>query len=312
MQDKASTKIAIVTPIHNRREITLQCLRSLSRISDASMDISFFVVDDGSTDGSSEAISSEHPETTIIEGDGTLWYTEGTNVGIRAALEHNPDFVLAINDDSVFDSNFLHYLVETARQNPKSVVGPLLLLWDEPHRLFQTSPKWSTFEGGWKHWNQQTVWTVPSDPWEVDLIVGNCVLYPVSAFEDSGFMDSRKFPNFGDAEFTPRLKRAGYRLIIDPRSRVFCQPNAVPQRLRDRSLVEISRELILDLKHPSNFARLFLSHISGGPSVVKGVTAWIVHVGNTIVNRFRQAPSQSKRTEPPLSEVFDRYVLNRK
>ncbi len=312
MQVKERTKIAVVTPIHNRRDITLQCLRSLSRIQDDSLEVSVFIVDDLSTDGSAEAIRSQYPETRIIQGDGNLWYTEGTNVGIRKALEHEPDFVLAINDDSVFDSQFLHYLVETGQQNPKSVVGPLLLLWDEPHRLFQTSPKWSTFEGGWRHWNDQTVWTVPSAPWEVDLIVGNCVLYPASAFEDCGFMDSRRFPNFGDAEFTPRLKRAGYRLIIDPRSRVFCQPNATPKRLRERHLLQLAKDLILDLKHPSNFTRLFLSHVRGGPSVIKGATAWTVYVGNTMLNLLRKSSPEYRPPEPPLSQVFDRYVLTRK
>ncbi|MEQ1764147.1 MAG: glycosyltransferase family 2 protein [Pyrinomonadaceae bacterium] len=305
-------KVAIVTPIHNRRDITLQCLRSLERIGSNALDISVYIVDDGSTDGSSEAIKTEHPNVEVIQGNGDLWYTEGTNVGIRAALGNDPDFILAINDDSVFDSEFLHYLVETANDNPRSVIGPLLLLWDQPHKLFQTAPVWKTLAGGWMHWNQQTVWTVPSTSWEVDLIVGNCVLYPASVFEECGFMDSRRFPNFGDAEFTPRLKSAGYRLIVDPRSRVFCQPNATPGRLRDKNLLQLVKDLVLDRRHPSNLTRIFLSHVVGGPSVVKGVAAWLVFVGNTARNAFRSDPANKERPEPPLSEVFAPYVLNRK
>ena len=308
-----TTKVAIVTPVHNRREITLQCLRSLSRIRRDEFVISIYVVDDGSSDGSSAAIREEFPHVNLIRGGGDLWYTEGTNVAIRAALKDEADYVLAINDDEVFDSDFLIYLMETAGRYPRCVVGPLLLLWDQPHRLFQTAPVWSTLGGGWMHWYQQTVWTVPSNPWEVELIVGNCVLYPASAFRDCGLMDSRRFPNFGDAEFTPRLKRAGYKLIIDPRSRVFCQPNAIPKRLRDKSVTRLFRELIFDLKHPANLTRVFLSHVSGGPSAFQGILAFVVLLGKTGFQALRSSDADAlTRQEPPLTEVFASYVLDKK
>jgi len=308
-----STKVSIVAPIHNRREITLQCLKSLERINKDQIEVDVYIVDDGSTDGSSAAIRECYPQVNIIQGNGELWYTEGTNVGIRKALEGKPDYILAINDDSVFDHQFLNFLVQTARQHPKSVVGPLLLLWNEPHKLFQTAPIWSTFSGGWKHWQKQTVWTIPPDPWEVDLIVGNCVLYPASAFQDCGLMDSKRFPNFGDAEYTPRLKRAGYKLIIDPRSRVFCQPNAMPERLRNKSLAGLLRDLFVDLKQPANLTRLFLSNVLGGPSTIRGTIAFLVFLVKTFHRALRpQNVDIELRQEPPLSEVFSAYVVDHK
>ena len=302
-------KVSIVTPIHNRREISLQCLRSLSRINSTGLDIRIFVVDDGSSDGSSEAIASEFPDVEIIQGDGSLWYTEGTNVGIRAALEDNPDYVLAINDDSVFEPFFLRHLVQTADANPRSVIGPLLLLWDQPHRLFQTAPVWSTLAGGWRHWQDQSVWTVPDVAWRVDLIVGNCVLFPAEVFHEFGFMDSRRFPNFGDAEFTPRLKRSGYELVIEPRARVFCQPNAIPQRLRDRPKWQLFRELFLDLKNPANLTRTFLAHLRGGPSRSQGMVAFLILLMRIGIRLVTRNDESRNRPEPPLSEVFRNHVL---
>lgn len=306
----AFKRIAVVTPVHDRREITLQCLRSLSKASTRGIDLNIYVVDDGSTDGSAEAIRTQFPHVNIIPGSGDLWYTEGSNVGIRAALKDGTDYVLAINDDSVFEPHFLEYLLETAEKYERSVVGPLLLLWDVPHKLFQTAPVWSTLAGGWKHWQYQTVWTVPAHPWEVDLIVGNCVLYPRSCFDNCGFMDSKRFPNFGDAEYTPRLQRAGYKLVVDPRSRVFCQPNAIPQRLRDKNPASLFRELVLDLKQPGNLTRTFLSHIRGGPSAFQGVAAFfvlLVRIGlQALTPRTMQTTQQD---EPPLYEVFASNVL---
>ncbi|HEX6280047.1 MAG TPA: glycosyltransferase family 2 protein [Pyrinomonadaceae bacterium] len=306
-------KVAIVTPIHNRREITLQCLRSLARTDQKGLDVSIYIVDDGSTDGSSEAISREFPDVRLIRGDGNLWFTEGTNVGIRAAMADRPDYVLAINDDSVFDTFFLQRLVATADAYPRSVVGPLLLLWDEPHRLFQTAPVWKTLAGGWKHWQRQTVWTVPDAAWEVEIIVGNCVLIPAEAVRECGVMDSKRFPNFGDAEYTPRLKKAGFKLIIEPEARVFCQPNAIPQRLRDKKAATLVRELLFDMKSPSNLTRMFLSHIRGGPSPFKGFVAFGVLLARTTIQALKpRDASQPTTHEPPLARVFAANVLARK
>ena len=90
------TRIEIVTPVHNRRDITLQCLKSLARIDRTGLEVHVIIVDDGSTDGTSEAIAEQFPETEIVHGDGSLWFTAGTNRGIEAAMKHDPEYVLTI------------------------------------------------------------------------------------------------------------------------------------------------------------------------------------------------------------------------
>jgi len=304
--------IAVVTPVHNRREITLQCLRSLSRINIREFTVKTIVVDDGSTDGTNEAITAEFPEVEIVCSDGSLWFTEGTNVGVRKALESKPKFILMMNDDQVFDENFLKYLLETAETHPRSVVGPLLLLWDRPHQLFQVAPVWSSWLGGWQHWYQQTVWTVPDRPFEVDLIVGNCVLVPVEAIKECGLMNSKRYPNFGDAEYTPRLKRAGWKLIIDPRARVFCQPNTVPPRVREKGLRLLVNDLVFDLKNVHNLRRRWYSYIDGAPSKFQGVLGFIFFMMRTALGRSPEAAGFAEsRPEPLLKDILSCPLSNK-
>lgn len=296
-------RVEIVFPVHNRRDITLLCLRSLARIDSEGLDVHTVVVDDGSTDGTSEAIEKEFPEVELIKADGNLWFTEGTNVGVRAALKHNPDYILMMNDDQVFEPKFLKYMVETAEKYPHSAVGPLLLLWHTPHKLFQVSPRWETWSGGWKQWYRQTVWTVPKKPWKVDIIVGNCVLIPVQAIKEQGLMNSKRHPNFGDTEYTPRLRKKGWKLLIDPRAKVFCQPNTLPAKIRKMTFKEKIDALFFNLGHIHNIRRRFYATCDGAPSKLQGLLAF----GAFYVRLALQANAEEKSVnleEKPLSEIY--------
>ncbi len=310
MAEEQLKRVEVVFPCHNRRRLTLQCLRSLARIDRAGLKVHVVVVDDGSTDGTSDAIRAEFPEAEIIAGDGNLWFTEGTNAGIRAALKHEPDYILLINDDQVFDSNAIRAMVECAERHPRSVVGSLLLLWDTPHKLFQTAPVWSTRLGGWRHWQNQTVWTVPKSPWKVDIVVGNCVLVPAAAIQEAGLMNSKRYPNFGDAEYTPRLRKLGWQLLIEPLARVFCQPNTLPPRIKAMGLRKMFSALFVDLGNVHNLRRRLYANLDSAPSKLKGFTAFSVFLVRAAVGRSNERiHSGEAANEPPLNETFSSAVI---
>ena len=302
-------RVEIVAPVHNRRDITLQCLRSLAKIESDGLDVHVVIVDDGSTDGTSEAIRDEFPSVEVVAGDGNLWFTEGTNVGIRAALKHDPKYILTINEDAVFDADFMRYMVETAEKNVRSVIGSLLLLWDTPHRLFQVAPVWDTWMGGWRHWYHQTVWTIPDRPWKVGVIVGNCVLIPTAAIREAGLMDSKHYPNFGDAEYTPRLKRLGWRLLIDPRARVFCQPNNIPAKVLDLPMRQKMRVLIFDRRSGHNLLRRFRGMWDSAPTKIDALLAFGVFLGRIAARKNMEGEWGMRQVEKPLRETFKHEIV---
>lgn len=296
------TRVALVMPVHNRRETTLQALGSLSRIDRTGLDVETVVVDDGSTDGTSEAIRRDFPGTRIVPGDGTLHYTAGTNRGIEAALTRGPDYVVAMNDDSIFHSAFLQRLVACATEHPRSVVGALLLLWTEPHRVFQVAPMWDTWYGGWRVPQRLDAWSVPGRPWEVETIVGNCVLYPVAAIKEVGLMNAARFPyGFGDAAYTVALRRAGWRLFIEPRARVWCEPNRYPASLGSRPVGEVMRTLLADTRHPLNFKRVFVSNWECAPSRLQALASFGIFVARMGLKGLGLAGRWPDWPDPPLA-----------
>ena len=268
-------KVGFVIPVHNRRETTLRALGTLTRIDRRGLDLRVFVVDDGSCDGTSDAVRAAFPDVQILQGDGTLHYAAGTNMGLRAALDWGARHVVAANDDSIFHADSLQRLVATAEATPRAVVGALLLRWDQPHRVFQVAPQWDLWYGGWRLPESLTAFSVPDRPFDVELVVGNCVLIPAEAMRAHGLLDAANFRHgWGDAQFTMRLRRAGWRLVVDPRARVWCEPNTNPPPLATLTAGELARVLLVNERHPMNLKRQFVARWHSAPSKPQAVAAF--------------------------------------
>ncbi len=275
--DQQLTRVALVMPVYNRRDITLQCLRSLRRVDSAGLEVKIFIVDDGSKDGTSDAIRSSFPDVELIAGDGTLHYAAGTNRGIEAALTWDPNYVVTMNDDAVYHDQFLLRLISVARANNRSIVGALLLLWNEPHRVFQVGQVWRTWKGGWDIPMDLTAFSVPTEAFDVDCIVGNCVLFPVEAIRECGLMDEKKFPlGWGDAQYLARMRKAGWRLLVEPRALVWCEPNTYPPALHHLPIKRIVDVLFYDRRHPQNLQRQFIARWESAPTKLEAVVSFAV------------------------------------
>ena len=206
-----------------------------------------------------------------------------------------------MNDDAVFHEKFLSRLVETAVSHPDSVVGALLLLWNEPHRVFQVGQKWKSWSGGWDMPHDLTAFTVPSEPFEVECLVGNCVLIPAEAIAQCGLMDEKRFPHgWGDAQYMARLKKAGWKMIIDPRSYVWCEPNTYPPSLYSLKLPEIFRILFVDERHPANLKRQFVARWESAPGRMQAVAAFTVYCGSLFAKALGRVLGRSGSTEPEV------------
>jgi GT2 family glycosyltransferase/glycosyltransferase involved in cell wall biosynthesis len=270
--------VCAVAPVFNRKDLTLGCLKSLLEADISRIDLHVIIVDDGSSDGTTEAIQRAFPQVELIGGDGSLWYSEGINVGVRAALSRNPDFIMIFNTDSIFLPESLAHLLDCAEQYPTSLVGAVLVNWDNRREIFQVGTSWETRYGGWRTWMRQTIDDLPEGPFPVETIAGNCLLVPTAAFLDAGLMQSDTLPNFGDAELTARMRRRGWRLLIEPSAKVLCQPNTPPPRLSSLSWSERIDALWSRRTSYHNLRQRFAANAGGAPARWKGYVATALYV----------------------------------
>ena len=115
-------KIALLITVFNRKEKTLACLDSVAdtwRNTAPSLQLEVFLTDDGSTDGTREAIEErKYPmQVHILRGDGKLYWNGGMINSWKAALHADKAFdgYLWLNNDTTVLPRFWKELLEADR-----------------------------------------------------------------------------------------------------------------------------------------------------------------------------------------------------
>lgn len=109
-------KIAALLTCHNRKDKTLRCLKHLydaKKEYKKDLILNVYLTDDGSTDGTSDAVKKAFPEITILHGDGSLFWAKGMNNSWEYALKKSYDGYLLINDDTFVNSSLFNQIEKT-------------------------------------------------------------------------------------------------------------------------------------------------------------------------------------------------------
>jgi GT2 family glycosyltransferase len=209
--------VAALIACNNRKSATLSCLRSLMRQAECDGHrVSAFVVDDGSSDGTSEAIAEGFPSAKLIQGSGDLYWAGGMRLAFAHAQRSEFDYFLLLNDDSNLRENSIEVLLLCARElrartsRPGIVVGTMMDV--------ETG---KTSYGGWRAGsiiNRLKCQRVePTDsPVACDTFNGNCVLIPKEILQSIGGLDEAFTHSMADMDYGFRASRAGWPIWVAP------------------------------------------------------------------------------------------------
>jgi GT2 family glycosyltransferase len=207
-------KIAVLLATFNRKLQTLSCLeRVYAQHLPVGTELSIFMTDDDSSDGTAEAVSECYPEVNLFKGTGNLFWAGGMRNSWKEALKVNPDYFLLLNDDTL--------LVDNA-------IDKLLSYYDSHGHQPSAITIGSTFDvtrneisyGGRKLYNQNKIPSYPvfseTGYLECDLANANIMLVPKEIVQRLGMLSDRYTHSIADFDYTLTAKKAGFNNIVVP------------------------------------------------------------------------------------------------
>lgn len=214
-------RVAAIVLNYNGRDITLQSLASLERMTYPAFDL--IHVDNGSTDGSSEAVAAAHPQVIQLRVEQNTGAANGMNAGLRYACRNKYDYILALNNDIEVAPDMLSEMMTVARGTDSlGCVGPKAYYYWAREKI------WSA--GGIIRFQESVTrerGMLEDDrgqydrDQEVGYVNGCALLAPRSVVEEIGGWDPQFHLAVEDADWCMRMKQRGYRCMYAHRARLW-------------------------------------------------------------------------------------------
>jgi GT2 family glycosyltransferase len=210
--------LSIVIVNWNTSGLLIQCLESIYN-AELSFTYEIIVVDNDSTDNSVQAITDRYPKVRIIANDQNLGFAKANNQGIKTGKGR---YFLLLNSDTILIPKSLDVLVHYAEEHLETgMVGPKLLNMDG---TLQES--WAEFpsllsEITGKPVRKRHPIGVPPYAYDVDSILGACMLVREEVVRTIGLLDEEYFMYSEEVDWSFRIKSAGWRVHYYPAAEIF-------------------------------------------------------------------------------------------
>jgi hypothetical protein len=219
------TDISIVIVSWNTKAMLLNCLHSIFEANGRCV-LQVIVVDNGSSDGSPEAVQNQFPDVDLIQAKENLGFAKANNIGIKLA---NGRHICLINSDVVVSSGCLdHMSAYMDAHNSVGMVAPKILnsdltlqlscrefpsLWNSFCRalaLDSMFPNLQFFSGSlmqfWPHDKSRSV----------DVVSGCFWMLRKEAVADVGPLEEQFFMYSEDVDYCKRYWKKGWEIVYLP------------------------------------------------------------------------------------------------
>jgi len=218
---------SIIIPVWNKAELTRQCLVALGP---ATEDVSFelIIVDNHSTDGTPQFLSSLGGDVRIITNDENLGFAKACNQGAAAATG---EYIVFLNNDTIPLTGWLSALVDEVKAHSDVAVVSSKLLYEDgtvqhagvvidrnsltPYHLYKG------FAADHPAVNKRR---------ELSAVTAACLLIRRSVFAEIGGFDEGFINGFEDVDLCLKVRDRKGRIVYQPRSVLYHLESQTPGR----------------------------------------------------------------------------------
>ncbi len=213
--------IISVTLNWNTKSDTAECIRSIQCINYTN--IRSIIVDNGSSDGSVEFLRKQFGNSIeIIENEKNMGYSVGFNIGMKQAMENDPDYILIHNSDIIFKEDTVIELLKLAETDDRiGFVGAKILYHDNPNMIQSigrnSDPDLLVGEG---IGHDEVDVGQYDDAREFDFIDDPVMLVNAQVIKEVGPYDPTFFLMYEINDWCLRVRRNGFRIMYAPKARI--------------------------------------------------------------------------------------------
>jgi len=232
-------RLSVVVPTRDTRELTARCLASLARLGEHEL----VLVDDGSTDGTTDALCPRYPDAIWLRSETPGGFTRAANQGLASA---SGQLLLLLNSDTeILAGPGAALAARFAADEKLGAAGALLAYPDGAPQWSggpEPTPRWlfALASGlgalaprfpGYRKLRPVSGTAGGAAATPVDWVPGTAMLLRREAWEACApFDDSYRF-YAQDLDLATRLRAAGWRLAVIPELRVLHHLGATVDRL---------------------------------------------------------------------------------
>ena len=218
-------KIAVLLTCHNRVEKTLDFLHSLVRVKcPQNVEIDVYLNDDGSTDGTREAVRAWYESTKpaitlhVLQGSGSDFWCGGMRRAWSAAVQKGGyDYYLWANDDVELYADALMELLDVAMDASNAPIGVVCGCFCDP----------DTGEFTYGGRDERRMLLPNGKAQKCRYIHGNAVLVPHETYKKIGIFDSRWTHGLGDTDYGLMCIEAGLNCLTTTRDIGTCRQHKI-------------------------------------------------------------------------------------
>jgi len=232
MENTKKIEISIIILSWNTKDILDKCLESLFKdLKDSKILSEVIVIDNASSDNSSQLVEKKYPEVVLIKNKTNLGFAKGNNVGLKIA---KGKYIMLLNSDTIVQKGTMEKLVGFYSSQKEKLVAlsPLLLNIDgtpQEHYYMKFPNLWQIF--GYHNFLIRPLimrtplkWTIVSkiknQPVEVDQLPGASFVASKEVWEKVGLLSEDYRFLYEDVDWSWRAKKLGIKLFVIPEAKI--------------------------------------------------------------------------------------------